>query len=279
MNTDVALNYKAKLIQVEDKIEEIERIGFNIKPFREELENIIIDTNSKVKTSKNKKFEGFIIIDYSNAMTRLEKLDNSLDSFEIYIKVKNYAEYLDKNYIKEATTDKDGKAIFENLKKGKVKVYSLTPTGVKYLERTYCENELFGELEIFADKPILNYVEALEPCEAIKISKESFLEWIKYDSDFSLYVHIKLSEKMYHTSINSKANIAYSLKYRLLFFLWKFLDEHNLDTVHKDILVEGVGSNIRSVNRIIKELVDENFVEYLEEYDCIFPDIDYNIYY
>ena len=90
MNTDVALNYKAKLIQVEDKIEEIERIGFNIKPFREELENIIIDTNSKVKTSKNKKFEGFIIIDYSNAMTRLEKLDISLDSFEIYIKVKNY---------------------------------------------------------------------------------------------------------------------------------------------------------------------------------------------
>ena len=101
MNTDVALNYKAKLIQVEDKIKEIERIGFNIKPFREELENIIIDTNSKVKTSKNKKFEGFIIIDYSNAMTRLEKLDISLDSFEIYIKVKNYAEYLDKNYIKE----------------------------------------------------------------------------------------------------------------------------------------------------------------------------------
>lgn len=101
MNTDVALNYKAKLIQIEDKIEAIERIGFNIKPFREELESIIIDTNSKVKTSKNKKFEGFIIADYSNAMTRLEKLDSSLDSFEIYIKVNNYAEYLDKNYIKE----------------------------------------------------------------------------------------------------------------------------------------------------------------------------------
>ena len=148
------------------------------------------------------------------------------------------------------------------IRKGKVKVYSLTHTGVKYLERIYCENDLFGELEVFADKPILNYVEALEPCDAIKISKESFLEWIKSDSEFSLYVHVQLSKKMYHTSINSKANIAYSLKYRLLFFLWKFLDEHNLDTVHKDILVEGVGSNIRSVNRIIKELVDENFVEY-----------------
>lgn len=101
MNTDVALNYKAKLTQVEDKIEEIERIGFNVKTFRKEVEKIIADTNSKVKISKNKNFEGFIIADYSNAITRLEKLDSSLDSFEIYIKVNNYAEYLDKNYIKE----------------------------------------------------------------------------------------------------------------------------------------------------------------------------------
>ena len=101
MNTDVALNYKAKLTQVEDKIEEIERIGFNVKTFKEEVEKIITDTNSKVKISKNKNFEGFIIADYSNAMARLEKLDTSLDSFEIYIKVNNYAEYLDKNYIKE----------------------------------------------------------------------------------------------------------------------------------------------------------------------------------
>ena len=148
------------------------------------------------------------------------------------------------------------------IKKGKVKVYSLTPTGIKYLERTYCENDLFGELEVFANKPILNYVEALEPCEGIKISKESFLEWIKYDSEFSLYIHTELSEKMYHTSINSKANVAYNLKDRVLFFLWKFLNEHNLNTVHKDILVEGVGSNIRSINRIIKELVDEGIIEY-----------------
>ncbi len=101
MNTDVALNYKAKLTQVEDKIEEIEKIGFNVKTFKEEVEKIITDTNSKVKISKNKNFEGIIIADYFNAITRLEKLDSSLDSFEIYIKVNNYAEYLDKNYIKE----------------------------------------------------------------------------------------------------------------------------------------------------------------------------------
>ena len=148
------------------------------------------------------------------------------------------------------------------IKKGKVKVYSLTPTGVKYLERIYCEYEIFGELEIFIDKPILNYVEALEPCEVIKIPKKSFLDWIRYDSDFSLYIHIQLSHKLYTTSINSKANIVYPLKYRLVFFLWRFLEEHDLDTIHKDLLVEGVGSNIRSVNRIIKELSNDNIIDY-----------------
>ena len=148
------------------------------------------------------------------------------------------------------------------IKKGKVKVYSLTPTQLKYLERIYCEYELFGELEVFIDKPILNFVEAVEPCEVIKIPKDTFLEWIKYDSDFSLFIHVQMAEKMYHTSISSKANIAYTLKSRIIFFLWSFLDEHNLDSFHKDILVEGVGSNIRSVNRIIKELVDESLIEY-----------------
>lgn len=148
------------------------------------------------------------------------------------------------------------------IKKGKVKVYSITPTGVIYLERTHCESGLFGELEVFSDMPILDYVEALEPCEAIKISKELFFQWIKADSDFSLYVHIQLSKKMYHASINTKANVTYSLKYRILFFLWNFLNEHNLDRISKDILVESVGSNIRSVNRIIKELTNENLLDY-----------------
>lgn len=147
------------------------------------------------------------------------------------------------------------------IKSGKAKVYSLTSNGVKYLEHIYCEDELFGELEVFINKPILSYVEALEPCEVIKIPRASFLDWLRHDNDFSLYMNIQLSHKMYNASINSKANIVHPLKYRALFFLWRFLEEHNLDTIHKDILTEGIGSNIRSVNRVIKELSDENIIK------------------
>ena len=48
---------------------------------------------------------------------------------------------------------------------------------MKYLERIFCEYNLFGELELFVDKPILNYVEAMEPCEVIKIPKDAALPY------------------------------------------------------------------------------------------------------
>lgn len=176
--------------------------------------------------------------------------------------IKNKFIYKDFNTFDKILKQNDNPSFVYIVKKGKVKVYSLSPTQVKYLERIYCEYNIFGELELFADKPILNYVEAMEPCEVIKIPRDAFLEWIKYDSEFSLYIHVELSEKMYHTSINSKANVAYPLKARIIFFIWSFLNDHKVDTVHKDILVEGIGSNIRSINRIIKELVNENLIEY-----------------
>lgn len=176
--------------------------------------------------------------------------------------IKNKFIYTKFNTFDKILKQNDNPSFVYIIKKGKVKVYSLAPTQVKYLEKIYCEYNLFGELELFVNKPILNYVEALEHCEAVKIPRDAFLEWIKYDSDFSLYIHVQLSTKMYHTSVNSKANVAYPLKSRIIFFIWSFLDEHKIDTVHKDILVEGVGSNIRSINRIIKELVNENLIEY-----------------
>ena len=78
---------------------------------------------------------------------------------------------------------------------------------------------------------------------------------------------------MYDSCVNTKVNIVYPLKYKLLFFLFRFSSEHNLNTIHKDIVIEGIGSNIRSVNRIIKELSVDNIIEYNKGYIKI---IDFN---
>lgn len=116
MNTDVALNYKAKLTNIEEKIKEIASIGFNMNTFKEELEKIISDTNSKVRVSKKNTFEGFIIADYSSAISRLEKLDNALDSFEIYVKINNYTEYLERNDVSKEKISEVVKEVLSLLK-------------------------------------------------------------------------------------------------------------------------------------------------------------------
>ena len=116
MNIDVALNYKAKLTNIEEKIKEIATIGFNVNTFKDELEKIISDTNSKVRVSKKNTFEGLIIADYSSAISRLEKLDNALDSFEIYVKINNYNEYLERNDVSKEKISEVVKEVLSLLK-------------------------------------------------------------------------------------------------------------------------------------------------------------------
>lgn len=148
------------------------------------------------------------------------------------------------------------------LRKGRAKVYFSSPIGVIFLEYIYNDGELFGEVEVLNNKPILSSVEAISFCEVIQISKENFINWLKFDGDFSLFINKQLADKLYMICIHSETNIIYPLKYRLLFFLQNHISNNYQKGVPKDILVEGLGSNTRSINRIIKELVDEGIIIY-----------------
>lgn len=96
MNTDVAISYKAKLIEIDNKIREIEKIGFDMSKIREELNDIKVENNNDIKSSKKNSFEGFIATDYINATEKLGKLDAKLDSYTIYVKIYYYVKYLNK---------------------------------------------------------------------------------------------------------------------------------------------------------------------------------------
>ena len=95
MNTDVALNYKALLIEIENKIKEIKNIGFNVSKLNEELDSIKLNNNNNVKESKKKNFDGFLTFDYTNAINNLNKLQIKLDEYNIYIKIYYYTKYLE----------------------------------------------------------------------------------------------------------------------------------------------------------------------------------------
>lgn len=149
------------------------------------------------------------------------------------------------------------------MKNGKAKVYSIAENGTTHMIKIYEPGELLGEMEVLTNRTVFHYVEALEDCEMILISEFLFFEWIKEDTEVALYLMRQLAEKLYLSATVMKSVILYPLKYQVLFFIWRHICETKELIIKKDLIVETLGSNTRSVNRIIKELHEDGILDNL----------------
>lgn len=95
MNTDVSLDFKSKLYIVTNKIKKIKNLKFDTELYDDELNKIVNVLNSKLSVSKTKRFEGFLVTDYVDAIDKLTKLENKLSEYDIYIRAYYYSKYLD----------------------------------------------------------------------------------------------------------------------------------------------------------------------------------------
>lgn len=147
------------------------------------------------------------------------------------------------------------------LLEGKIKTYHSDFTGAIYLEDIDSEATIFGELEALIDKEVVTTVEALSECKTLEISKEAFVKWMELDNKFSLFISKLIAERNYDCCKRERVNAFYTLRYRVMYIILNTLYKNNL-VITKDLLVEGVGSNIRSINRIINQLVEEGILDY-----------------
>lgn len=172
MNTDVAISYKAKLIEIDNKIIEIEKIGFDVTKIREELDSIKIENNNDIKSSKKNSFEGIIINDYINATGKLEKLD----SYTIYVKVYYYIKYLNKVNISVENINEIINEIKQLLK------------GLRNSSVVDYEDEK-NIVELF-------YKEIVEVIfKEIKLNQKSeLLEYCKSDSNDTMFISLMIEE-------------------------------------------------------------------------------------
>ncbi len=95
MNTDVSLEFKSKLNVVTKKIKKIKNLKFDTELYDDELNKIVNGLNSKLSVSKTKRFEGFLVSDYVDAIDKLIRLENKLGEYDIYIRAYYYSKYLD----------------------------------------------------------------------------------------------------------------------------------------------------------------------------------------
>ena len=176
MNTDVAISYKAKLIEIDNKIREIEKIGFDVTKIREELDSIKIENNNNIKSSKKNSFEGFIATDYINATGKLEKLDAKLDSYTIYVKTYYYVKYLNKVNI----TSENLNEIIDEIKQ--------LLKGLRNSSVVDYEDEK-NIVELF-------YKEIVEVIfKEIKLNQKSeLLEYCKSDSNDTMFISLMIEE-------------------------------------------------------------------------------------
>lgn len=107
------------------------------------------------------------------------------------------------------------------------------------------------------DKTYSSNVVAITDCTIKYFTKDIYIDWLKKDFDFSIYINKQLSTKIYLSSEKSSMNILYPLEYCLLKMIWNLLDKniYNHEVfIPKSDLAESIGTSVRSLNRLLKDL-------------------------
>ncbi len=170
-----------------------------------------------------------------------------------------------KNYPAEAIILTQGEYpdFVQIIQQGKVKVYNISGKGQKYLKCFLGPGDILGDIEIISDVPYISYVESVEPCTMINFSRPVYLNWLQHDHDFSLFIIEHLSRKLYKSSQTANLNVLYPLKYGLLkrfYHLYHKNTQSNEIAVSKSDLADNLGTSVRSLNRILKELVEDDII-------------------
>ncbi len=146
------------------------------------------------------------------------------------------------------------------LKNGRLKTYSLSENGNKHLIKIYENGELLGDVEIFTDSSVICYLEGMDDGEIYVIKREHFLQWMEQDFNVSLYIVRQLAQKLINTGMKMQSAVSYPLKYQVLLYIFKYISQYKTNCIPKLLIVEELGSNIRSINRILKQLAEEGVI-------------------
>lgn len=144
---------------------------------------------------------------------------------------------------------------------GIVKNYHFEINGNVYIEDIDTGVTIYGELEALIDKETVSTVEAVTECRVLKLENAQFLKWLRADNAFTLYITTLIAQRNYDCSKRERVNAFYPLKYRIMYMIYNTLCKKDL-TITKDLLVEGTGSNIRSINRVVQTLIRDGILDY-----------------
>ncbi len=151
------------------------------------------------------------------------------------------------------------------LTKGDVEVKQFTYEGNEMLLKELKAFDVFGELEIFDKGFKTNAVVAVTDCQVVKLHREHVFEWMKIDHDLSKCLFNIIVNRYVQTCLRTDNLATLTIKQRLLLSIFRHYEKGDLQSVQKSRLIQEVGAPKRSINRVLKECIQEGFVEYTEK--------------
>ncbi len=157
---------------------------------------------------------------------------------------------------------------------GELGIYVESEHGKKYYLNTYRKGNYIGELEMFGSFPYISSVEARTDVKLFEIGRDDFIRWVQLDRNLNDYFIRTLCGSTYELCSNMGTNTLYALKSRICRFLIDHAEErtaiHTGDrgrqecrtvSVNSELLSEYMAVTQRSVNRILKQLKDNQIIE------------------
>lgn len=152
------------------------------------------------------------------------------------------------------------------LTSGQAKVTSLNSNGEYVTLSLYNKWELLGEVEVFTGIPCEKHIIALGRCKTYSLSKEDFLLWLKKDFNFNSFVFKSLGDKLLRLSATSQICMGGFVRERIAHILLTNLTQNQIFPYNKQVLAESVGVSIRSLNRVLKDLIEDNTITVSDNY-------------
>ncbi|TCZ80726.1 Crp/Fnr family transcriptional regulator [Paenibacillus albiflavus] len=141
---------------------------------------------------------------------------------------------------------------------GKIDIFILSDSGRKITLDIYGPGNLIGEHELLQKIPFSSSVQSLSDVVLLKLSRESFLEWMELDRGFARNLTESLCNQIYQLSKRIESYSLFSTKRQVVVALSSLSKG---DYIERKTLLKRISSTPRSVDRVLKELKDLELIE------------------
>ena len=96
----------------------------------------------------------------------------------------------------------------------------------------------------------------------LELDRTFFLQWIRTDKNFNEYMIRTLCDNSYRMCLNMGENTLYTLKQRICQYLLRNMEmDAKFVMISSEVLSQQMAVTTRSVNRVLKQLREQGFIE------------------